>query len=69
MRNMADLLDDESILYSSDDVKPIEVLPEMLDYAFVDTCESINELRAVMKALKSREWGSYPDLENHTRKS
>ena len=67
MRNMADLLDDESILYSSDDVKPIEVLPEMLDYAFVDTCESINELRAVMKALKSREWGSYPDLENHTR--
>jgi tetratricopeptide (TPR) repeat protein len=67
MRKMADLLDDESILYSSDDLKPIEVLPEMLDYAFVDTCESINELRAVMNALKSRKWGSYPDLENHTR--
>lgn len=61
--------DDESIFYvSSGNARPIEVLPEMLDYAFVDTCESANELRAVLKALKSGEWGSYTDLENYTRK-
>jgi hypothetical protein len=61
MTNMAEILDDDSILFSSG------TAPEMLDYAFVDTCESTNELRAVLKALESGEWGLYPDLENHTR--
>lgn len=66
MSNMEE--DDESIYISSGNAKSVEVLPEMLDYAFVDTCESANELLAVLKALKSGEWGSYTDLENYTRK-
>ena len=49
---MAELYDEETLL-SDSNAKPIEVVPEMLDYEFVATCESADELRAVLKALKS----------------
>ena len=49
---MAELYDEETLL-SDSNTKPIEVVSEMLDYEFVADCELANELRAVLKALKS----------------
>ena len=37
----------------SKDSGPIEVLPEMLDYEFVASCDSADDLRAVLNALES----------------
>ncbi|KAJ1463102.1 hypothetical protein M885DRAFT_430698, partial [Pelagophyceae sp. CCMP2097] len=43
-----------------------EVSVDMMDYAFVDRCEKLDELRAVLHALRSHEQGHFPHLEAHT---
>ena len=45
----------------------MEVLPEMMDYAFVQTCNNVDELKAIMASLISGEHGKYPHLEETVR--
>ena len=49
---MAELYD-EDIFLGDSNVKPFDGVPEMLDYDYVANCESADELRAILKALKS----------------
>lgn len=49
---MAELYDEVESLLGDSNTKPIEVIPEMLDYDFVENCSSPDELKAVMAALR-----------------
>lgn len=49
---MAELYDEVGSLVGDSNTKPVEVIPEMLDYNFVENCNSPDELRAVMAALR-----------------
>ena len=49
---MAELYDELGSLVGDSNTKPIEVIPEMLDYNFVENCSSPDELKAVMAALR-----------------
>ncbi|KAL7549809.1 hypothetical protein ACHAWF_013063 [Thalassiosira exigua] len=59
----SELYDDDFLLGDSNS-KVIEVVPEMLDYTFVEETSDADELRAVFRALKKGEYGRFPDLEN-----
>ena len=62
---MAELFNDSSLFGSgSNNAKPIEVFAEMLDYDFVNSCSSIDELKAILQTLKVGKFGKYPHLEN-----
>ena len=53
---------------NNDNAKPVEVIPEMLDFDFVnDRCDSINELKAILHSLQTGEHGKYPQLEQCVR--
>ena len=38
----------------------------MMEYAFVDSCDDVKTLRAVLRKLRDGEWGRFPHLEKHT---
>jgi len=63
---MAELFNDTSLIgngSSSNNAKPIEVFAEMLDYDYVNSCDSTHELKAILQTLKAGEFGKYPHLE------
>jgi len=62
---MAELFNDSSLFGSgsSSNNAPIEVIAEMLDYDFVNSCSSIDELKAILQTLKAGKFGKYPHLE------
>jgi len=63
---MAELFNDSSLFgIGSSNAKPTEVIPEMLDYDFVNSCDSISidELKAILQTLKAGKFGKYPHLE------
>jgi tetratricopeptide (TPR) repeat protein len=62
---MAELIDEFISLNQTS--KKITVIPEMLDYSFVQDCNDLDELRAIMVALISGEHGKYPHLEDTVR--
>jgi len=47
--------------------KKMEVFPEMLDYSYIDECNNVDELRAIMSSLLLGEHGKYPHLEETVR--
>lgn len=47
--------------------REVKVRVEMLDYAYVNKCSNLNELRAILSTLESGKEGSYPQLEEHVR--
>ena len=56
-----------SMLCPSSASTQVEVMLEMLDYAFVDKCQERDELRAVLDALVAGAHGCYPELEECVR--
>lgn len=54
---MTDLYVEEALLADGNS-ETIEVVPEMLDYGFVESCKSVDEMRAVYKALKNGKMGN-----------
>lgn len=46
--------------------KKRDVSVEMLDYAHVDRCEDVDELKGILALLRSGKEGRYPDLERAT---
>ncbi|KAL7481324.1 hypothetical protein ACHAW6_007008 [Cyclotella cf. meneghiniana] len=63
---MAELID-EFFSSSHSRSKAVEVCPEMLDYSFVEGCNDVNELRAILSSLASGQHGRYPHLEETVR--
>lgn len=63
--NMAELFDEAALLLGGQDqdAKPIGILPDHLDYSYVDRCKDIEEIRAIYNALVKGEHGRYPHLE------
>ena len=58
----------------SDDMKmkqqnvEVEVVPEMLDYGFIEQCDDVSLLRAIYEKLLRGEYGKFPDLEQAAKK-
>jgi tetratricopeptide (TPR) repeat protein len=62
---MAEIIDEFLSLNASN--KALEVCAEMLDYSFVQGCDDIDELRAILGSLQSGQHGRYPHLEETVR--
>eukprot|EP00636_Phaeomonas_parva_P018943 CAMPEP_0118863972 /NCGR_PEP_ID=MMETSP1163-20130328/8672_1 /TAXON_ID=124430 /ORGANISM="Phaeomonas parva, Strain CCMP2877" /LENGTH=123 /DNA_ID=CAMNT_0006798031 /DNA_START=93 /DNA_END=460 /DNA_ORIENTATION=- len=57
-------LGDDLITYGGGG-REVDVTVEMMDYAYVDTCEDVATLRAILRKLKAGEGGRFPHLEAH----
>jgi tetratricopeptide (TPR) repeat protein len=54
------------LLHAGPNAKRMEVDLQMMEYAYVDKCNDIDTLRAILAKLKSGEAGYYPDVRLRT---
>ena len=46
----------------------VEVVPEMLDFVYIEQCDDVSLLRAIYEKLLRGEYGKFPDLEHAAKK-
>lgn len=52
---MAELI--EEFISLNQASKGVEVIPEMLDYGYIDECKDVDELKSIMSSLVSGQHG------------
>eukprot|EP00968_Pinguiococcus_pyrenoidosus_P007359 scaffold489_cov259-Pinguiococcus_pyrenoidosus.AAC.37 len=58
-------LGDDLLISGGGNSRNVDVSVDMMDYAYVDGCDDVSTIRAILRKLKQEEGGRFPELERH----